>query len=141
MAARETALQSFQYKVINRYLPCKYNLKIWNKKDNDLCDTCLEVDTIEHYLCECNEVKHFWNNVIEWWNNIYETNMNISTLDTIFGIVNAENDIALYVLNVCILYAKYYIYICKLDSKQITFRVFKQCLKEWMSHEKCIFIE
>ena len=60
VCARETALQSFQYKIINRFLPCKEALKLWKKEETDHCTTCSMVDTIEHYLYECNVVKHFW---------------------------------------------------------------------------------
>ena len=54
IVARETALQSFQYKIINRYLPCNTALKKWKKTESELCNQCGERDTIEHYLYECD---------------------------------------------------------------------------------------
>ena len=51
--ARETALQTFQYMIINMYLPCNVALKLWKKEETDECLTCGLVDTSEHYLYEC----------------------------------------------------------------------------------------
>ena len=47
---RETSLQSFQYKVINRYIPCNVNLYRWKKSESDLCGYCGSLDTIEHFF-------------------------------------------------------------------------------------------
>ena len=54
--AKEAALQSFPYKIINRYLPCNVVLKLREKEETDQCVTCGQVDTIEHYLYECDLV-------------------------------------------------------------------------------------
>ena len=51
--ARETFLQSFQYQVINLYLPCNSLLYKWSKVHTDKCSYCHEPDTIEHFLYEC----------------------------------------------------------------------------------------
>ena len=33
--ARETDVQSLQFKIINRYIPCKENLYLWGKESSD----------------------------------------------------------------------------------------------------------
>ena len=33
--ARETNVQSLQFKIINRYIPCKENLYLWGKESSD----------------------------------------------------------------------------------------------------------
>ena len=35
--ARETDVQSLQFKIINRYIPCKANLYLWGKESSDKC--------------------------------------------------------------------------------------------------------
>ena len=49
---KESYLQNFQYKIINRSLNCNYNLKKWKIIMNDKCDKCNEVDTVM-YLGDC----------------------------------------------------------------------------------------
>ena len=48
MVAVETNLQSLQYQIVNRYIPCYANLKLWGKENNDKCPLCNEVGTLEH---------------------------------------------------------------------------------------------
>ena len=47
---RETDVQSLQFKIINRYIPCKENLYLWGKESSDKCGLCNEIDTIEHFF-------------------------------------------------------------------------------------------
>ena len=50
LITKEPALQTFQYKVINRIINCRYNLYKWKITDSPLCTYCSAVDTIEHHL-------------------------------------------------------------------------------------------
>ena len=64
-------LQSFQYKILNRTVNCRYNLYKWNKISSNKCLHCLNVDILEHHFyyspvstkfwCEIN---HFLHNMI-----------------------------------------------------------------------------
>ena len=139
--ARETALQSFQYKLINRFLPCKAALKKWKKEDSDLCVECNVVDSLEHHFVQCENVKLFWTMLLEWWNTIYEVSIKLHVLDIVFGIVNHDRDTMLSTLNFCILFAKYYIYKSKLDNKKVKFGKYKYELKQRILYEKCILAQ
>ena len=141
ICARETALQSFQYKVINRFLPCNALLYKWNKSDTDLCNDCQTTDSIEHFLVQCSHLENFWMSFFTWWKTVYDVLINVKTLDIIFGINNTEHDIVLNSLNFCILYAKYFIYKCKINSIGISFHHFKNELKNRIEYEKCILIK
>ena len=137
--ARETALQSFQYKVLNRYLPCQHMLFKWNKADNSICKFCDEYcDTIEHFLVECNISRSFWNQFFIWWKMIYEVEIVINTLDILFGFANQDNDVVLNNLNFCVLLGKYFIYRCKINENTICFNHFKYELHKRLQCEKCI---
>jgi hypothetical protein len=51
---KDTTLQNVQFKITHRILACNYNLEIWNIRENNRCDLCNEIDTIEHMLLLCS---------------------------------------------------------------------------------------
>jgi hypothetical protein len=63
----DSTLKDFQYKITHRIIACNYNLKIWKIREDSLCDTCAELDTIEHMLYNCEEVNTFWKRIFNWW--------------------------------------------------------------------------
>ena len=56
----EKKLSEFNFKLLHRLLPCRYNLVTWGKTNNSLCEFCGQTETIEHMLFMCNEVKQIW---------------------------------------------------------------------------------
>ena len=46
-----------------------------------------------------------------------------------FGLVNNNDDNIMHIFNFCILFAKFYIYYCKVNSKHITLDSYKKLLK------------
>ncbi len=111
---RETKIQTFQYRIIHRILPCNkwlFNIKIKSEKT---CSYCTDEDDIQHFLLKCDKANKFWKYWFKWWTNISE--LDISNFDhleecMLFGFPG-ENKI-FKVINFCILIAKYYIYIFK----------------------------
>lgn len=67
VCSQETKLQSFNYRVINRILPCGTFLKRLKITDSDICQFCTEKDTLIHYLLHCNTVRLFWGTVCSWF--------------------------------------------------------------------------
>ena len=57
---RETKLQSLQYKIIHRIIPCNVWLKKLKIKESDECDYCDGTDSIEHFFLDCKKVAKFW---------------------------------------------------------------------------------
>ena len=52
-------------KITHRILACNYNLEIWNIRQNNRCDYCKEIDTIEHMLIYCKETYIFWQQIFK----------------------------------------------------------------------------
>lgn len=115
---RDTKVQTFQYRLLHNIIPCNQwlcNLKI---KNSNICDYCNEIDDIPHFFLYCPKVNDFWKYWANWWENISTTNIT-NCLDIseciLFGFPGNEDETQ--VLNYCIIYTKYYIYIQKLFNK------------------------
>ena len=138
---RETTLQSFQYKVINRYIPCNINLHRWKKSESDLCCYCGSLETIEHFLYECNLTRSLWSGFFEWWQTVTKTYISCSLLDILFGIANPEKNPEIIILNFCIIFVKYYIYKSKIHGKNTNLQWMKREMKDKILCEKCILLQ
>ena len=112
---RDTKIQMFQYKILHKTIPCNkwlYDIKI---KNSDTCNYCGDTDDIPHFFIECPKVLDFWSHWSNWWENlsgIAIKDCQIIEECIIFGF--PLNTDAMQVLNFCILYTKYYIYIQRL---------------------------
>ena len=117
--SRDTKIQTLQYKIIHRYIACNHWLKNIKILNSDICLLCnTDSDTIEHFFLTCNNVNHFWVAFNNWWNRLTDENL-IDLADTeklqqniLFGFPGHTDMI--FVLNYCVIYAKYYIYKNKL---------------------------
>ncbi len=107
----------FQYKLLNRILPCKYNLCKWKLLDDDKCTFCNETETIEHLFFYCSQSKRFIAQVEDWLNRTYGKHYSISVIDFLFGVPLSSLDKFLQTLNWVILYAKWYMYTCNLANE------------------------
>ena len=133
---RETFLQSFQYKILNRFFPCNYTLAIWYKDEDPTCVDCKEVDYLEHYFFECECVKPFWNAIQRWWYSILDFTFILSKKDVVLGIANLEDDKFIHVINLCILYAKWYIFQKKKNGENLCLLEYVKMLKDKLRIEK-----
>ena len=141
---RETIIQSFQYKLLHRTIPCNqwlHNIKI---KDTNTCDLCPTlIDTIQHHLIMCPNIHQFWMSFFLWWNRTTNNSIplileNPDTTEIIlFG---SPGDTQLSsVLNYCLLQAKYHIYCKKINScNNFDLYSFLIFLKKKLDLEKCI---
>ena len=128
----ETYLQSLQFKIIHRYFPCKYNLKLWNIEDSSRCNSCNQVDTLCHYFAECSLVCDFWKYLKTWFLRAFEYCINFTALDILLGIPNFGKNNDIDILNFVILFAKSYIYDCKKKEMPIDLYNFQVKLKTHM---------
>ena len=48
--SKEPHLQTFQYKVLNRSINCRYNLYKWHILSSSKCCYCSDIDMIEHHF-------------------------------------------------------------------------------------------
>ena len=117
---RDTKIQTFQFRVLHRIIPCNYWLHNIKIKERNTCDYCNNVDDLPHFFLQCPKVTDFWEYWIHWWENISGIKIeNSSVLSEciIFGFPN-DSDV-IQVLNYCVLYAKYYIYIQRLYNNKL----------------------
>ena len=134
----ESFVQSFQYKILNRFFPCNYYLSIIIRDQTPLCGRCNETDSLEHYFYYCTDVNNFWISINRWMKSILETTFELNLINILFGIPNYENENLIHFVNYCILYGKLFIYLCMKDDKKICFLDYIVFLKEKMLVEKHI---
>ncbi len=111
-------MQSFQYIIIHRIIPCNSWLKNITIKNSECCDFCNEINDIPHFLLLCPNFKAFWKSWAKWWFSVTKTEIrHVDHLqeNILFGFVGANGII--YVLNYCILYGKCFIYIQRLFNQ------------------------
>lgn len=85
-AIRDTKYQAFQYKVLHRIIPCNKYLANIRIKQDDTCAFCDEVDSIQHFLLECDNAKLFWMQVCEWLEQNPGLVVQISQEEFLFGV-------------------------------------------------------
>lgn len=137
---KETKLQSFQYKILNRIIPCRDNLFKWKLTENNTCLYCKEQDTLTHYICECSSTSRFWKSLETWIQMNMHSQLPLAKCDIIFGVRNIEESALLYCLNYIIIQGKWFIYKCKTDNKHIFFLDFLTELNEHILIEKYILL-
>jgi hypothetical protein len=137
---RDTKLQTLQYRIIHRIIPCKewlYNIK---KIDYNICDFCEKKDDISHFFITCPINRIFWKSWSKWWNSLSDTDISSCTNIEeciLFGF--SGNDDLISALNYIILIAKEYIYLTRLKkNKNIDFLSYLSILKNKLTIEKMI---
>ena len=109
---RETKLQSFQYKIINRIINCNKKLFDMKIKNSSVCSYCDQTDDIGHFFFMCKDVYEFWKRICTWWNTLdyddvdFPAFPNVKTV--IFGSQCITETVAVF--NFCMFHIKYYIY-------------------------------
>ena len=126
---RETYLQSFQYKVLNRILNCNDRLYKWKIKNNNKCDYCEEVDSIEHHLYYCTISNQFWKQLKSWTISNLNLGIELTVCEVLFGIPSNNNP-DLKIINFLILIGKWYLNNSKTQNKPIFFFDFISLIKE-----------
>ena len=100
---KETFLQGFQYKVLNRIINCNDKLFIWKIKVKK-CEFCKHLNII----FGGDQSRDFWNKVQKWSISNLDTTMNVTVCEILFGICIDNND-SLMTLNLLILSRKLFI--------------------------------
>lgn len=76
-SSRETKLQSLQFKIHNRIIPCGVHLKQIRIRDTDECPLCREKDTTAHFFFHCRVVSTFWQQICEWFRKATSINLEL----------------------------------------------------------------
>ena len=138
---QDVKLRWFQYRLIHRLLPTQRYLYIRKIVEDPICNLCQqEEQDIEHLFFDCEVIKSFWHDLQDLLKNQCPHCENIRFIKELILFGNAPNyftdDIFLFI----ILYAKYYIYICKLDDRLPTINTFLKTLKSRYNIEKYIAV-
>lgn len=134
--SRSTKYQSFQYKILNRVFACRSNLAKWKIVDNDLCEECSVVDSLEHYFFLCTSSSRFWKSFQRWFSTVTGVNINLDALTIIFGTMNMNNDNTLFLMDYCILIGKWFIFKQKYLNRIPSFLEYLLLLKSELIVEK-----
>ena len=129
----EPKMQSFQYKILNRFITCNYNLYLWNVSTSQYCDDCQNVDTIEHFFFYCNSVTPFWEKVRELILEAFQVKIDLTVLEILLGIPCVKDSL-LCQINFVILYSKWFVYTYKRQSV-LNFSHFKNIMKNRIEDE------
>ena len=90
-----------------------------NKVVSPRCTFCeLYEESIEHLFFECIEVKSFWLDLISEVNDRFDMKITLKCKDIVCG-YEIENYTTNkhFAINIIILYAKQFIYRCKMDNR------------------------
>ena len=126
-AVTESKLHCFQYKILNRILPCNESLYRMKIKSSPKCDVCTETESLEHLLYLCNYTKQFWVTLSNWINTCLNMSITLSEVNVLFGIHGNKEENR--VLNFVIMQAKWYIYKSKIKEEIIFLLAFFTQLK------------
>ena len=90
------------------------------------------IDTIEHFLFECNPVHVFWTQVEKWWNDNSKCPVVLTKKHVIFGLYYDPTYVS------AVNYKMYNIYKQKMKEKSVHFKYFLNELKFKLEIEKSI---
>ncbi len=107
---RDTKIQVFQSKIVNRILACKETLKRWSITEDAFCGTCGETETIEHLFYHCRGAHTFIKMLEMWLNTVFNLHLHLTSTDVLFGKYFDTTDDMFAMVNYVILYAKWYMH-------------------------------
>ena len=112
---KESMLQSFQFKLLHRIIPCNHWLYIMKIKDSPDCTFCNTDDNLIHYFAECERVQPFWKSFEKWWINISSDLGKLDIKTVLLGAPTRSNKADLF--NYCLILAKMYVHKSKIKSE------------------------
>ena len=135
----EVKLRWFQYRIIHRIIPTQRFLYIRKIVGSPLCNFCYSVEQdIDHLFFDCRVVNNFWIELENLLKNncIHCQGLNISKELVIFGTTNTFHSDKVF--DLLLIWAKFFIYKCKLDNITPRFTNFHKILKYRYTIEKLI---
>ena len=126
---KENNLREFYFKFLHRIIVTRKELCLYGIECNSACVYCQEPDSISHTFIHCRRSKEFFSEVIKWFNKENGTSFSLNTTELLFGKLPIESSpglppLMLEKLNYVFLFAKYYIYTNKLNSKEVRLKGF-----------------
>lgn len=137
---RETKLQTLQFKIIHRILPCNKLLKIYRIKDSDECEYCGKKDDIAHFFINCAASQMLWKRIWRWLEfQVKCRHIILSEPEILLGVHGEYHKNLRYIINVICLFTKFYIYRQRLyHQADCNFEVWCKEFKRRLDTEKYI---
>lgn len=142
LATRESRLQSFQFRIIHRTIPCNKYLCNIRIKQEDFCSFCdvPTTDTLQHFFFSCHKTSTFWNSVCHWLSTQANFQVNIDEREFLFGVHRSIPQSRM--TNFLTLLAKHFIFRQKLFHKaNLDLTHFLRELKQKLGIEKFICMQ
>ena len=120
-------IKEFYYKFIcNRLATGEWLYRVGITNSN-VCTFCnCDKETVEHLFIKCDIKKTFWEKYSEWRYNASRKPENLTTENIMLGISISELPVE---ENLCLIYAKYFIYGCKYREQKPSFSNFIKYLE------------
>ena len=136
---QDTQLKWFQTRLLHRLLPTQKYLYLCKLVDSPICNFCKEEEqSIPHMLYDCPIIYKFWTDFHQLMRVQFQVCNNF-TLDKELVLLGTKQNIKTDpVINFILLFAKFYIYKCKLQDSQPSIPIFSCLLKDRYSLEKCV---
>ena len=137
--SKDPQLQWFQSRLLHRILPTQKYLALCKITDSSLCTFCgTATETICHLLWSCHFTQSFWNELIEVIRRkcTHCERLNFNNELILFGTskqISTDKP-----MDFIILFAKFYIYKCKLESTRPTLDNFMRQLQYRYTIEKIL---
>ena len=127
---KDTSLKAFQFKIIHRILPTNKLLHQMNIINYNSCNFCrTHLETLEHFLFECNHVKNIW---LLFYNELglrHKFDNLIFDLKTILFGYDCQSARFTSGINIFILLVKAYVFSCKTRNQNINYEAAKKYIK------------
>ena len=81
----DNKLRQFSFKLLHRVLVTKKELKIFGIANDEKCEMCNGLDSIEHTFLDCPEVLKLLDASLQWFSNRHSTVLTISPYDVILN--------------------------------------------------------
>lgn len=128
VACSEPYLQSFQYKILHRIIPCNHWLHTMKIAESSNCQHChCDDDTISHFFIHCDSVTKFWKDFSEWLSHLFKTVFVLDEPTVLFGYDQLRTEAPL--INYLLVISKWFIYISKQKGNSINIYKFYIFLK------------
>ena len=119
----------FQIRILHRILGTNVVLKQMGIRNNDKCSFCNTVkDSIQHLFWECEIIQQYWRLFVELINGKCHTSYRMKVTERLVILGNDTNIKTDTVFDFILLFAKHYLYQCKMQNCQPNITVFKKKL-------------
>ena len=133
----DTKLKWFAYKIIYRIIPTNRHLYLIKIKNNSLCNFCNKSEqTISHLFWSCEHITHFWQTLENHIRSTCTQVTNVGFNEELILLGQNTNSKVDQILYLIILFAKYFIFSCKIQDRVPRIDIFKPYLKFRMAIEQ-----